>query len=156
MHENHATLEILWQQYRLCVEMADRISQRRDSANRFFAAFLTTGAGILLFASRMDEVPSWTIGIAGVVGLLLSFVWVWTLQTYKNLNKAKYQVILAMEKDLPWACFGEEHRFRRGPSLTKVEMLVPIGFGLLSLVGIGVWMVPVFRCLTSCLNLSAG
>lgn len=131
----------------MCVEMADRISQRRDSSNRFFAAFLTAGAGAVLFASRMGEVPSWMIAIASVLALFLSLVWWQTLQAYKKLNKAKFQVILAMEKDLPWACFGEEHRFRKGPSLTKVEMWVPVGFGLLSLVGIGVWIATTFRCI---------
>lgn len=123
----------------MCVEIADRVSQRRDSANRFYALFLTTATVALLAADRMGEIQLWMIILACAFGLLISWTWVSTLQEYKKLNKAKFQVIFAMEKELAWACFGEEHRRKKsmkGGSLIDVEKLVPKAFAVLSILGI--------------------
>ena len=139
MPDTQARKHSLLQQYEICVEMADRVSQRRDSTNRFFASFLTTATVALLAADRMGEIQPWIIILACAFGLLISWTWVSTLQEYKKLNKAKFQVILAMEKELAWACFGEEHRCKKsmkGGSLTDVEKWVPRAFAVMSLLGI--------------------
>jgi hypothetical protein len=47
--------EYVLEQYKLCIEMADRISQRRGAANTFFLNFNTALVGAL--AGFYDEVP---------------------------------------------------------------------------------------------------
>ena len=86
--------------YKLAVDMADRISARRVVANSFFA---TVNTGLLTLLGG-NELP-WYVAIAGVV---LSLVWWALLKSYRDLNSAKFKVILAMEARLPAKIFGDE------------------------------------------------
>ena len=42
----------LLEQYKLFVEMADRVSQRRDQSNRFYVTFVAAIAGLLMVLAR--------------------------------------------------------------------------------------------------------
>lgn len=86
--------------YKLAVEMADRISSRRVVANSFFAT-VNTGLIALLGA---NDLP-WYVSAAGVV---LSLVWWALLKSYRDLNSAKFKVILAMEAHLPAKIFRDD------------------------------------------------
>jgi len=86
--------------YKLAVEMADRISARRVVANSFFA---TVNAGLIALLGANDM--PWYVSVAGVV---LSVVWWALLKSYRDLNSAKFKVILAMEARLPANIFGDE------------------------------------------------
>ncbi len=99
--------------YNLAVEMADRISARRVLANSFFAT-VNTGLAALLGARPFP----WYVAAAGVV---LAIVWWALLKSYRDLNAAKYRVILAMEELLPAKVFGDEWAALRGK---------PVEFGL--------------------------
>ncbi len=110
--------------YRLAVEMADRVSARRTTANNFFLAVHATlatvvgllGLGILgespgSQSSAPD--PSATI-VVGVAGVLLSIAWWLGLRSYRDLNAAKFKVITKLEEQLPARIFTEEWlRLRR-------------------------------------------
>lgn len=86
--------------YKLAVEMADRISARRGIANSFF---LTANTGIVaLLASQHVR---WYLPAAGVV---FSTTWWALLKSYRDLNTAKFAVILAMEERLPVRVYGDE------------------------------------------------
>ena len=76
--------------YKLAVEMADRNSARRMLANSFFAS-VNTGAVALLGA----RASPWYVAAAGI---LLAVVWWALLKSYRDLNTAKYAIILEMEK----------------------------------------------------------
>lgn len=94
--------------YKLAVEMADRISARRGVANSFF---LTANTGIVaLLASQHVR---WYLPAAGIV---FSTTWWALLKSYRDLNSAKFQVILAMEEQLPVRVYGDEwDRLRKDP-----------------------------------------
>lgn len=94
--------------YNLAVEMADRISSRRVLANSFFAS-ASTGLVVLLSS---DSYP-WYVSAAGIV---LAIVWWALLRSYRELNTAKYRVILKMEARLPVRVFGEEWESLKGDS----------------------------------------
>lgn len=40
-------------QYKLFVEMADRVSQRRDQSNRFYVTFVSAIAGLLIVLQNL-------------------------------------------------------------------------------------------------------
>jgi hypothetical protein len=129
----------LFDQYKLAVEMADRVSARRMQANTFFLAVNT---GLTVFASLVkDKVLSGFTGALPMVALLvLCFVWWRIVQSYRQLNSGKYQVILAIEARLPLAPYAAEWEvLGRGMDpklylpLTHVENWVPRLFGLLYL-----------------------
>ena len=86
--------------YSLAVEMADRVSARRASANSFFLT-LQTGlvAGLALFATRVSDngdqaAPDrFVLVVAAFAGVLLAGAWWLLLRSYRKLNAAKFTVI---------------------------------------------------------------
>jgi hypothetical protein len=131
--------------YKLAVEMADRISARRGTANTFFLT-VNTGPAALLGSTEMR----WYVAVAGVA---FCATWWALLKSYRDLNKAKFEIILAMEERLPVRVYADEwDRLKKTPSkaerrrdaarawvaqyreLGRVERLVPIVFVLIYLV----------------------
>lgn len=130
----------LFDQYRLVVEMADRLSARRMQANTFFLA-VNTGLLTVLANLVKDGLIS---GIAGALPLIavlvLCYGWWRIVGSYRQLSSGKHAVILALETLLPaapyaaeWAVLGEGRDPRRYLPLTHVETWVPRLFALLYL-----------------------
>ncbi|MEU2031409.1 RipA family octameric membrane protein [Nocardia amamiensis] len=127
------------EQYRLCVEMADRISARRGLANSFFVT-LNTGIFTLVtaFAKTPPSDKEWWLAIPLVAVLGQCFAWFYLVRSYRLLNSAKYQVIGALEERLPaspfwkaeWWALGEGKDRTRYWPLTHIEQWIPILFGL--------------------------
>jgi hypothetical protein len=86
--------------YKLAVEMADRISARRALANTFF---LTVNTGLAALLGGLDL--RWYVAAAGIV---FALAWWWLLQSYRQLNAAKFKVINAIEPRLPLQLFSDE------------------------------------------------
>jgi hypothetical protein len=88
--------------YKLAVEMADRVSARRATANAFF---LTVNTALLAFVSSGSLNVFWLVALAGIA---LSATWWVLLKSYRDLNAAKFDVITKMETDLEAQVFGDE------------------------------------------------
>lgn len=135
------------EQYRLYVEMADRVSQRRALSNTFF---LTLNAGAV--AVLGSSVPQWSASDLGwlalpCLALLVQCVaWFGIVRSYRLLNTAKYEVVGALEERLPaspywraeWWILGQGADRRRYWPLSHLEQVVPVVFALLYAVGAGV------------------
>jgi hypothetical protein len=141
--------------YKLAVEMADRVSVRRAAANTFFftinAALLTFSNVVKPTAPVSDAVPGAEqpldkagLVMVAVVGLLLAGAWWFTLRSYRDLNRAKFVVINAMEERLPARIFTQEWtqlRKRAGllgryTEFGMIERVVPLLFGAMYLITI--------------------
>ncbi len=126
----------LLDQYKLYVEMADRLSQRRDQSNRFYAGLVAAIISLLVVTGRFGvSGGSWSIAllVAGLLGVSLSIIWFINLGSYRAFNSAKYRVINEMEPLLPYAGYSEEWAYLRpaeGPAkylqLTRIERYVPL------------------------------
>jgi hypothetical protein len=96
----------LLDQYKLYVEMADRISQRRTTANSYF---LSVNSAILAFVGYLTEKDStaflWLLAVAGVT---LTLLWREIIVSYRNLNTAKWSVVHEIEKRLPISPYDAE------------------------------------------------
>ena len=99
--ENTATEQYL-ELYKLAVEMADRVSARRATANAFF---LTVNTALLAFVSSGVEDVFWVVALAGIA---LSGAWWVLLKSYRDLNAAKLDVITEMEKVLEAQILDDE------------------------------------------------
>lgn len=139
----HAVLE----QYKLYVEMADRVSSRRNLANTFFLTMnsgIVTAAAALLADGRSGL--AWYVLLPSLVVLLTQCAAWWTIvRSYRQLNAAKYVVVGGLEERLPafaysraeWQLLGEGRDPRRYLPLSHVEQWVPLLFALAYLIGFG-------------------
>ncbi|MCI3272844.1 hypothetical protein [Streptomyces cylindrosporus] len=129
----------VFEQYKLCVEMADRVSARRNLTNTFF---LTLNSGLVAFLGawlapvRLRDAPVLLL-LAGLPVLLaICAAWWFTLRSYEQLNKGKWDVIGALEEQLPtrafsaaeWRSLGEGRDWRLYLRLTHVERWIPVIF----------------------------
>ena len=123
----------LLDQYKLYVEMADRISNRRATANSYF---LSVNSAILAFVGYLTSKDStdylWLLALAGVT---LSYFWRALILSYKNLNTAKFLVIHAIEKRLPispydaeWEAMGRGKNPKLYRPISHIELGVPYVF----------------------------
>jgi hypothetical protein len=137
-----------FEQYKLYVEMADRISARRMLANSFFLGINTTL--VTVFSALAPKLKISTFGILPpfIAVLLLCFVWWRIVKSYRQLNSGKYTIIGEMEKYLPlkpyaaeWTALGKGKNRKLYLPLTHVEYWVPVLFAILySILAILFWV----------------
>jgi hypothetical protein len=124
----------LFEQYTRYVESAEKISDRRVSANNYLLtvnAFLVTLYGILVGGGRVATY--WPI-LVPAAGVLVSLTWLRIILSYRDLNTVKFQVIHELEQHLPAALYeyewkkAEAGRGKAYHPLSHLERWVPIIF----------------------------
>lgn len=121
--------------YKLHAELADRVSQRREGANRLYVSLLI---GLALFVAALlrfgtdgisaDTVLFW----AGVLGAVLATSWYIVIRSYRQLNTGKFNALQDLESRLAypfftkeWELLGEGKKRSRYWRLTVVETALP-------------------------------
>ncbi len=132
-------LEHLLEQYKLHAEISDKVSTRRLDTNKYFLsinALLVTAIGLM---SEQDSILSvdafWRVVVA-FSGFLMCILWWSMIRSFKSLNRAKFQVINAIERYLPSAGFLSEWDFierldgkEKHREMTTIEIWIPAVFG---------------------------
>ncbi len=121
--------------YKMYVETIGKNESKRLQAN---ATYITlTGALITVSAS----VPGIDLIVPAIVGLALSVIWFLTIKHHLNISKAKFEVLQHFESKMDYQPFAEEWKLVRESrwpiSLTMVESLLPVSFGLTCVFYIG-------------------
>jgi hypothetical protein len=142
-----ASANVLLDQYKLYVEMADRISSRRQTTNSFFLALNSAIISIGGYTAVKEgpAVPLGLIVLTAVAGVMISALWLRLILSYRDLNSAKFEVIHAIEKLLPVSPYDAEWQaVERGKSgwlylpFSHIELWVPVGFAAIHLLGAAV------------------
>lgn len=122
----------IFKQYELYVSMADKISERRATANNFFI-ILTTALLAFVFNSNTNNALLFISSC--VLGIIISIIWFVLILNYKNLNSAKFKIINEIENVLPVNIYSYEWEIlKKGKSkktyfpLSHIEKLVPLVF----------------------------
>jgi len=125
---------VLLDQYKLYVEMADRISARRQNANTFALSVNTALIALVGYVQAQDSMILkegffWPVAVAG---LILNFVWYRMVRSYRDLNTAKYLVIHEIEKrlvispyDAEWEAVGRGEDRKLYLPFTHIEIWIP-------------------------------
>jgi len=125
------------EQYKMYVEMADRISARRGLTNTFFltlnsAVFTAIG----FFWANHPHAATWLLIFPAIVLIAECMAWFWLVRSYRQLNSGKYAVVGALEERLPaspyyraeWKALGEGEDPARYWPITHLEQWIPILF----------------------------
>lgn len=139
--------EHLFEQYRLLVESAEKVSERRKTANEFYLgvnAFLVACFGI------EDKVAGQSAyGLSAILGfgIVTCLLWFVALRSYRQLNSTKFSVILELEELLPARPFGNEWEIvgaQRGTGyvrMSRIEQWMPIAIaGFYVLIALGMYL----------------
>lgn len=117
--------------YKVLIDMADKVSQRRQAANSFYLSVNTAiiGASAYIETVRADWTSTVVISIAGIA---ISALWARNIVSYRTLNAAKFRVINEIEETLPIAAYTAEWNYLdpdrdgiRHKAFHKVEIAVP-------------------------------
>ena len=126
--------------YKIHADLADKVSQRREGANRLYVCLL---AGLGMFAGASlwfdDGYHKPVLVSSGVVGALLSVSWFVVIRSYRQLNTGKFLALHELEEKLAypffkreWELLDEGKNLSRYWKLTNVETGLPLIFFLLS------------------------
>jgi hypothetical protein len=136
--------------YNLTVEMADRTSARRATANTFFVTLHSALVALLGFvrpSTSKGDVDGFGVAFIGLAGIIFAVTWWALLRSFRDLNRAKFAVIGEMERQLPAEPFNDEWKhlrkheplsfWKRGyAELGTVERVVPWVFAVIYLAAI--------------------
>lgn len=134
---------VLLDQYNTYVDLADRISTRRESANNFALGINTGLIGLIGYTQANADSPVsggifWAVAAAGII---LNWVWYRIVRSYRDLNTAKFKVVHEIEKqlvispfDAEWEAVGRGKNSELYLPLTHIEIWVPRIFAGLYLV----------------------
>lgn len=125
------------EQYKVYVEMADRVSSRRALANTFFITLnsaIFTVIGVLW--RDQPAISRWWVIFPTIVLVGQCLAWFWLLRSYRQLNSGKYAVVGALEELLPtspywgaeWHALGKGEDKSRYWPLTHLEQWLPMLF----------------------------
>lgn len=140
----------LFEQYKLSVDSANKVSERRNLTNTFFLTlhtFLISASSIAY--ENVKNFKSPFLILAPILAVLvLCYVWWRTIKSYRQLNDAKFKVIGEYERYLPsspywdaeWEALGKGKDPKLYTPLTNLENWVPIVFGTIYIL-IGVFFV---------------
>lgn len=139
--------------YKMSVEMADRISARRGQANQFYLTLQSTLLGVpaLVGVVGGEDLDPLRATLLALVGGLTSVTWWLQLRSYRDLNRAKFEVINTIEQEhFTVTPFTDEwNSLKKDPvpklrgryaELGAVERVVPIVFlGINAVISVTVW-----------------
>ena len=126
MDEKNAELEgnrqdRLIELYKLQAQLADNISTRRTTTNRFY---LLVMSGLMVIFSallrNLEKLPQalveivsveWIIVSLGVLGITLSWIWCLSINAYLRVNSRKYKALNQLEDELEYKFFKSEAEF---------------------------------------------
>jgi len=124
--------------YKLHAELADRVSQRREGANRLFVSILVAVfalIGLLLKLGGADVNENILVSIMSILGIALATAWYLVIRSYRQLNTGKFKALHELEQKLgypffqrEWELLSKGEDFRQYWRLTVAETLLPIIF----------------------------
>ena len=125
-----------FEMYKLYLETAERVSDRRASANAWMLSVNSAIVGLSSYLAPGEQTAPGRIWSAAVpiAGILVCIAWAALLTSYSKLNGAKFKVLHELEAELPSALFTLERTFYRQAgrrSLSRLELAVPWSFAAL-------------------------
>jgi len=132
-----------FEQYKILVDSAEKVSEKRMSANNYFLTVNTALISLtgLLFTSKILSLNLDAVKLVSILGLIICIIWFFIVLSYKQLNSGKFAMIHRIEKKLPihlyadeWAELGKGKDIKKYIPLSHIELAVPFVFFCLYLI----------------------
>ena len=130
--------------YKLHAELADKVSQRREGANRLYVSLITAILALIAVFLRYGIKTlsfGWVMSASGILIILLSASWFIVIRSYRQLNSGKFAALHELEAKLAypffkreWELLKEGENISRYWKLTIVETFLPIGFSIFGVI----------------------
>jgi len=120
-YENHCM-----KQYEMYVGLMDKTTERRLGCNKFFISLnslLVSIIGIFNFSGVFLNLQIVWLIFAISFGVVLNVVWISLLDSYKNLNNARFHIIHLIEERLPISPFHQEWEYVENEQEDKYSLL---------------------------------
>lgn len=131
--------EHFFEQYKLYLQSIENISDKRENANKYF---VTINSGIVAALSYLIQHSDNRFVIPAMMsilllGIVLSVIFYFLINSYKQLNSGKFSVLHKMEESLPsqmysdeWMTLGEGKDKCKYFPFSHIERIVPAIFGI--------------------------
>ncbi len=143
----------LFEQYKLFIESAERVSDRRQSANNYFLAINTAIISLigLIYEIKLKDI-SFICILLSIIGILICVIFYFLINSYKQLNSGKFKVIHEIEQELPlalykreWEILGEGKNKCKYWPFSHIEIKIPFIFGLIYLILLIIYILTIFH-----------
>lgn len=123
--------------YKLFVDTAEKTSDRRMQANRFYVTLLSSAIAAAIPLSNYVNLQLRThlvlLAAACALGIAVCAAWVAHINYFRDLNSAKFKVIHEIEDHLPAQCFKKEWDIYKGGNrawltATRIDRVLPFLF----------------------------
>ena len=150
----------LFEQYKLYINGTEKISDRREGANKYFITINTTILTVLIIASKINVTKDieYTYVLLPVLGITICIIFWFLLNSYRNINTGKFEVIHEIEKKLPLKLYDFEWKILKGGDdkstyipFSKIESLIPVAFGVVYFILLSINLHPYTSNIIYCL-----
>ena len=129
----------LLEQYKIYVQSAEQVSARRVASSRYL---LTLNIALVTLYGMQSEgfVQSYWAILVPILGILVSGLWYQIIQSHRDLNDVKFQIIHQLEEHLPVALYAyewqlaEEGNGTSYSAVTRTEKWIPRAFVALHII----------------------
>ncbi len=127
------------EQYRIYLHIFNSTNERRQKSNEFFLGLNAAIIGILGYVET-KSIPHANIVFMLIpfVGITIGYCWYKIIKSYRQMNKAKFQILHTLEQQLPvklfeteWIVLGKGQDKKKYHPLSEIEKIIPITFILL-------------------------
>ncbi len=126
----------LLEQYKLYVELTDRLSQRREHTNNLYISLVSglfAVIALILNNGEASDLRYILTASISILGTLVCLLWYINIESYRQLNTGRFKVIHEMEKYLPYPCYsrewemlGEGREPKEYRPITHIQKYVPL------------------------------
>lgn len=138
---------LIFEQYKIYVEMANDVSNRRESTNKFYITLVAALFGLISYLFK----PSYNnfVFVLLIVIFFVSLIWYKHILEYKKLNAGKFGVINYLENYLPAKGYTTEWdlvQLEDYKGLTNWDKNIALVIGILSIVLVFIFFIQKFFC----------
>jgi hypothetical protein len=128
--------EHILEQYKLYIQSAEKVSDRRHNVNKFYSSLATSIAGVIGYVKTNNlKNDQYLILVLSISAILACIYWLNLLENYRKLNLAKFNVIHEIENLLPlrlfdfeWEKLGRAKDKMLYKKMSSIEKGIPIIF----------------------------